>query len=155
MPDLDVKRVGGTAVNNGSREGDGVAAVEPNGGVCRGRRAPLEPRQRGREHEVRAGRRSDEPGAEPDGSGRVQDDAVLDGGPGFGTLQALWQEDADSVVVSGLHGATLLSEESRSGLNALVAAQILETPGAPYGLIEVNNVCDSGPALLAALRSLS
>ena len=83
-------------------------------------------------------------------------EAVLDGGPGdFGTLQALWQEDADSVVVSGLHGATLLSEESRSGLNALVAARILETPGAPYGLVEVNNVCDSGPALLAALRSLS
>ena len=84
-------------------------------------------------------------------------ESVVQEGPvggGLYTVQALWQEDADSVVVSGLHGATLLTEESESGLNALVTARIKAEPDYAYGMVEVNNVCDGGPGLLDALRAL-
>ena len=60
------------------------------------------------------------------------------------------------MVVSELHGSTLLSDESKSQLNTEVAARI--SNGAWTGtlnFVEVNNVCDGGPALLAALRGLA
>jgi hypothetical protein len=40
------------------------------------------------------------------------------------TVQALWEESTDSVVVGELHGSTLLDDERRSGLNGLLAERV-------------------------------
>jgi len=79
------------------------------------------------------------------------------GPPSDGTLyghQALWQESDASVAVGALHGSSLLSDEERSTLNALLTSRV--GSGAwdvsRANLVEINNVCDGGPALLAALR---
>ncbi|KAK3252162.1 hypothetical protein CYMTET_38529 [Cymbomonas tetramitiformis] len=69
------------------------------------------------------------------------------------TYQALWQEDASSVVLGILHGSSLLEDEERSGLNSLVTAQVLRGSYPSINFMEVNNVCDGGLDLLAALRS--
>jgi len=70
-------------------------------------------------------------------------------------VQALWEESTDSVVVGELHGSTLLDDERRSGLNGLLAERV--TSGvwdvSRINMVEVNNVCDGGNALLSALRA--
>ena len=72
------------------------------------------------------------------------------------TLQTLWEESVASVEIGELHGSTLLDDEKKSGLNAMLTAKI--TSGAlnmtRINFVEVNNVCDGGPALLAALKKL-
>lgn len=69
------------------------------------------------------------------------------------TYQALWQEDTSSVVLGILHGSSLLLDEERSGLNSIVRSQILNGSYPSINFMEVNNVCNGGPELLAALRS--
>ena len=80
--------------------------------------------------------------------------------PGDGqlyTTQCIWQESTASVVIGELHGSSLLEDEVRSGLNWRLANRILsgQWPN-PHGInmIEINNVCDGGPYLLSALRTL-
>jgi len=68
--------------------------------------------------------------------------------------QALWQESEESVAIGVTQASTLLKDEESSTLNALLIERV--TSGvwnvAAANLVEVNNVCDGGPALLAALR---
>ena len=61
-----------------------------------------------------------------------------------------------SVAVGELHGSTLLDDESRSGLNMMVTDLISkkEIDTSRLNMIEVNNVCNNGLELLAALRAI-
>merc|ERR1711871_988551 len=70
------------------------------------------------------------------------------------TAQALWEETPNSIVVSQAHGSSLLGDETRSKLNALVTQKVKDGffKAKNINMIEVNNVCDGGQDLLAALR---
>lgn len=68
------------------------------------------------------------------------------------SMQALWQETDQSVVLGTLHRSSLLEDEARSGLNARVAAEVDAGRWDAVNLLEVNSVCDGGPEILAALR---
>eukprot|EP01050_Picozoa_sp_SAG11_P002424 SAG11_NODE_123_length_15805_cov_15.133261_5_plen_127_part_00 len=73
------------------------------------------------------------------------------------TAQCLWQETPDSIAVGELRGSSLLADEARSGLNAELrrwAGRGGQWDVGQIGLVEVNNVCDGGNALLEALRAL-
>lgn len=87
------------------------------------------------------------------------DKTTVSGPPSDGrlwTTQCLWQETADSVVIGELHGSSLLSDEKRSTLNALVTARIQsgEINATRINFVEVNNVCDGGKELQSILQSL-
>lgn len=75
----------------------------------------------------------------------------------FYTVQTLWQETTNSVIVEELHAGTLLSEETWSQLNHLLATRI--ESGAwnvsRISQVEVNNACDGGPELVLALQKHS
>lgn len=79
------------------------------------------------------------------------------GGPpaagGLWQMQALWQETKDSVEIGVLEVSSLLLDESKSGLNAQVTRAVAAGRWKDINLLEVNNVCDGGPELLAALRA--
>lgn len=68
--------------------------------------------------------------------------------------QALWQETEASVAIGVTQLSSLLKDEERAKLNALLTERV--TSGqwdvSTANLVELNNVCDGGPALLAALR---
>ena len=67
-------------------------------------------------------------------------------------MQAIWQETAASVVLGTLHRSSLVLDEQRSGLNARLAAAIDAGEWSRVGLLEVNDVCDNGTEISAALR---
>ena len=71
----------------------------------------------------------------------------------FVQAQALWQESTDSVVIGTLRGSSLLEDEAKSTLNALITSKIQQGAWPNLTFIEVNNVCDGGRDLLAALRN--
>ena len=73
----------------------------------------------------------------------------------FMQAQALWQESVDSVLIGTLRNSSLLSDEARSELNHNVADAILHSRWASVSLLEVNNVCDGGPALFEALQRMA
>jgi len=87
------------------------------------------------------------------------DNVTLAGPPSDGrlyTAQGIWQESATTVIIGEAEGSTLLLDETRSGLNALLTARI---KGGKWNVsrinfVEINNVCDGGPELLQALRAL-
>jgi hypothetical protein len=68
-------------------------------------------------------------------------------------MQALWQESPASVVLGAAARSTLLDDELRSGLNSKLAEAVAAGRWSHVNLLEVNNVCDGGPALFDALRS--
>ena len=72
----------------------------------------------------------------------------------FGTVQALWEEDAASVAIGTLHGSSLMKDETKSNLNHLLTQRIKSGLWnvSQVGMIEINNVCDGGAELLAAFR---
>ena len=73
------------------------------------------------------------------------------------TAQVLWQETVASVIVGDLHGSSLIGDEFRSDLNAFVATTIEKNEGSRWNkvnIVEVNNVCHGGLALVRALSSL-
>ena len=72
----------------------------------------------------------------------------------FTQSQALWQESSDSVVIGTLRNSSLLLDEARSGLNALLARQVRARRWRHLNLLEVNNVCDGGPELWAAIQEV-
>lgn len=72
----------------------------------------------------------------------------------FTQSQALWQESTESVVIGTLRNSSLLTDERRSALNALLATSVRAHRWAHMGLLEVNNVCDGGPDLWAALKEV-
>ena len=73
------------------------------------------------------------------------------------TVQALWQETVDSVIVSSLHGSSLILDESKSQINHILAEKIInkEFDVTNVNAVEINNVCDGGIELLNALREKS
>ena len=87
------------------------------------------------------------------------DGVSLAGPPSDGrlyTAQALWQEDTESVIIGGLSGSSLLKDESKSGLNALLAERIAKGGWnvSRIGMVEINNVCDGGLGLKKVLDLL-
>jgi len=70
----------------------------------------------------------------------------------FMQMQALWQESTESVVIGTLRNSSLLTDEANSKLNQQLAAAVRQGRWATVSLLEVNNVCDGGTDLLAALR---
>lgn len=69
------------------------------------------------------------------------------------SMQALWQEDADSVEIGTLWDSDLLLDEQKSHLNSLVTSAVSAGRFPNINLMEVNNVCDGGLDLLTALRA--
>ena len=70
----------------------------------------------------------------------------------FTQAQALWQETAASVVVGAVRNSSLVLDERRSGLNALLAAEAAKGRWQHnVSLFEVNDVCDHGVELARAL----
>ena len=69
------------------------------------------------------------------------------------SLQALWQETDSSVFVGEAHFSSLLEDEVRSQLNALVTQKIIsgEIDSSKLNLVEMNNVCDGGADVVKAL----
>jgi malate/lactate dehydrogenase len=67
-------------------------------------------------------------------------------------MQGIWQESTETVVLGEAHGSSLIADESRSNLNALITANILNHTYPRANMVLVNHVCDGGNALLAALR---
>lgn len=68
-------------------------------------------------------------------------------------IQSIWQESVPSVVIGVAHLSSLLNDEKKSGLNALMAEKIKAGVFEHISYFEVNNVCDNGPQLLDALRT--
>ena len=70
------------------------------------------------------------------------------------TVQCLWEESPASIAIGTLHGSSLLKDESKSQLNALLTQRIHNGVWnvSSVGIIEVNNICDGGAALLEAFR---
>lgn len=87
-----------------------------------------------------------------------QNETVAGGPPGDGRLwatQILWQESPDSVALGELAGSSLLLDEHRSRLNALTVARVVSGDldvSSGVSLVEINDVCDNGAALIAAIR---
>lgn len=87
------------------------------------------------------------------------DSVSKSGPPDDGSLysvQILWQESASSVAIGEAHLSSLLEDESRSQLNQLTASRIRsgEIDASKLNLVEINNVCDGGSDILAALREV-
>ena len=71
----------------------------------------------------------------------------------FTQHQALWQESDASVAIGALRNSSLVRDELESGLNGMLAAEVRKGRWAGnVSLFEVNDVCDGGSELLAALR---
>jgi len=66
-------------------------------------------------------------------------------------LQALWQETTESVIIGELHGSSLMLDEAWSGLNQKLAIWVRSNRLPHISMLEVNNVCDGGNDLLAAI----
>lgn len=73
------------------------------------------------------------------------------------THQAIWQETDESVIVGELYNSSLLADETRSSLNALVTGRILSGAlnSSRINMVEVNNICNGGLQLLQVLRNLT
>ena len=67
-------------------------------------------------------------------------------------LQAHWQSSAETIAFGLLHGGSLLVDENKAGVNAWMASQLQARTLPAVGLLELDNVCDGGPAVAAALR---
>jgi len=84
------------------------------------------------------------------------DEVASQGPPSGGQLvqmQALWQETAVTVVLGSLRLSSLVRDERRSNLNAALVSAVEDGRwGSSINLLEVNNVCHNGPALLRALQ---
>lgn len=68
------------------------------------------------------------------------------------TAQAHWQYDPKSISQGELHHSCIIADESASGVNKQLAAKIRQGAFKHMNLLEVDNVCDGGPALLQAMR---
>lgn len=58
------------------------------------------------------------------------------------------------VIVGTLEGSSLLLDESRSQLNKLITSKIKANAWEHVSFVEINNVCDGGPELWQALKSM-
>lgn len=70
---------------------------------------------------------------------------------GFG---ANWQSSVESVIAGTLHNSSLLLDEERSQLNAWTAQTISQGTAWKFmNMVGVDNVCDHGPEIFAAMQS--
>jgi hypothetical protein len=67
--------------------------------------------------------------------------------------QALWQESASSVEIGTLKGSSLIIDEQKSGLNAMLVEHVQNGSWPVLNFLEVNDVCDQGLELLAAIKA--
>mmetsp|Transcript_29050 Transcript_29050/g.37494 ORF Transcript_29050/g.37494 Transcript_29050/m.37494 type:complete len:362 (-) Transcript_29050:84-1169(-) len=68
-------------------------------------------------------------------------------------MQSLWEETDASVALGTLARSSLLEDEVRSSLNNKLTSAVEAGRWSDISLLEVNNVCDGGPALFTALRN--
>ena len=68
-------------------------------------------------------------------------------------MQAIWQESATTVIDGEAHGSSLVKDELRSGLNALLVRWLKNGSFPHVNFLEVNNVCDGGAEIRAELLS--
>lgn len=73
--------------------------------------------------------------------------------PNLWMAQAHWQSSALSVTLGTLHNSTILLDESRAGVNLWVEQAIRSGAFKYMNLLELDNVCDNGANVMAALRS--
>jgi len=67
--------------------------------------------------------------------------------------QGHWQSTAESVVLGTLHNSSILLDESRAKVNVWLAQLARSRDEMPVlNVLEVDNVCDGGLELLAALQ---
>lgn len=69
------------------------------------------------------------------------------------TAQAHWQYDPSSISQGEMHHSCITADESAAGVNQQLAARIRSGSFKHLNFVEVDNVCDSGPELLQALRA--
>lgn len=69
----------------------------------------------------------------------------------FNEMQCIWQETTDSVVIGELHLSSLVEDEEKSKLNKRLTQFVKDGRFENLNLVMVNNVCDGGLALKAAL----
>jgi len=69
--------------------------------------------------------------------------------------QAHWQYSATSIAVGTKELSCLIKDNQQSKINEKVAAQISKGSFKNLFILEVDNVCDHGPELAAALHSLA
>ena len=69
-------------------------------------------------------------------------------------LQSHWQSDAVSIPLGDLHRSSVLLDESRAGVNKWLAGKIRARalPFETLSIVELDNVCDGGNDVLAALK---
>ena len=72
--------------------------------------------------------------------------------PNLWMAQAHWQSTTASVVLGTLHNSSLLLDESRGGVNIWVEKSIRSGLFKYLNILELDNVCDNGNNILAALR---
>jgi len=70
-------------------------------------------------------------------------------------LQAHWQYDKNSIEQGVLHGSCILGDENKAGVNSKLVTKIRNRELKHINLLEVDNVCDHGLDLLAALRGVA
>eukprot|EP01048_Picozoa_sp_COSAG05_P013464 COSAG05_NODE_1437_length_4887_cov_5.343150_2_plen_346_part_00 len=81
----------------------------------------------------------------------AQDKPASDGR--FQQWQAIWQESTDSVIIGTIKNSSLVLDEQHSQLNrGILTPQVKAGRWKNVGLLEVNNVCDGGIELAAALK---
>jgi hypothetical protein len=85
--------------------------------------------------------------------------APLPSGPGerglLSSIQGCWAQNVQSTVLSFLHGASLLLDDTRAEFNSRALLEWVSAGGPlkHVSLVGMNNVCGgAGPQLLAALR---
>lgn len=67
--------------------------------------------------------------------------------------QGHWQYSASSVTAGTLRGSSILADEAKANVNAMLTAAVTAGQFPFLNLLEVDNVCDHGLELLAALRA--
>jgi hypothetical protein len=73
--------------------------------------------------------------------------------PNLWMTQVHWQSTALSVSLGTLHNSSLLMDESRAGVNLWVQQSVSKGDFKYLNLVELDNVCDNGLAVLAVLQS--
>eukprot|EP01059_Diplonema_ambulator_P025804 TRINITY_DN42900_c0_g1_i1.p1 TRINITY_DN42900_c0_g1~~TRINITY_DN42900_c0_g1_i1.p1 ORF type:complete len:322 (+),score=121.43 TRINITY_DN42900_c0_g1_i1:63-968(+) len=66
-------------------------------------------------------------------------------------LQALWQEDVESIVIGTTLLSSLVKDEERSQINSEVLSRLRMGWWKNINFLELNNVCDKGPEIRAEL----
>eukprot|EP00730_Choanoeca_flexa_P000816 TRINITY_DN10348_c0_g1_i3.p1 TRINITY_DN10348_c0_g1~~TRINITY_DN10348_c0_g1_i3.p1 ORF type:complete len:299 (+),score=64.43 TRINITY_DN10348_c0_g1_i3:46-942(+) len=72
--------------------------------------------------------------------------------PRLWMIQGHWQYSVDSVALGELFDGSILTDNSKSGINAYVLTNVTNRDFAKVNIIELDNVCLHGPAIMEALN---